>query len=185
MSSKKFQFCNNCGKSGHPYHRCKKPITSVGIIAFRIKDDVRQYLMICRRNSLGYVDFMRGKYPLSNKIYLTNIIYEMTDIEKESLLKNDFPTLWGNLWGDFIGCQYRGEEKISQDKFTRIKYGINDIILEQLIKESKSSWKEPEWGFPKGRRDYQETDLSCALREFQEETGYSKKQLNIIIYIKN
>ena len=23
--------------------------------------------MICRKDSLGYVDFMRGKYPLHNK----------------------------------------------------------------------------------------------------------------------
>ena len=28
-------FCNNCGKQGHLYHRCKKPISSLGIIAFR------------------------------------------------------------------------------------------------------------------------------------------------------
>ena len=94
MSTKKFQFCNNCGKTGHMFHRCKKPITSIGIIVFKIVNGARQYLMICRRNSLGYVDFMRGKYPLSNKIYLKNIIYEMTNEEKQSLLKNEFDDLW-------------------------------------------------------------------------------------------
>ena len=87
---KTYQFCNNCGKQGHMFHRCKKPITSIGIIIFRIINGERQYLTICRRNSLGYVDFMRGKYPLSNKIYLKNIIYEMTNDEKQSLLKNEF-----------------------------------------------------------------------------------------------
>ena len=30
--------------------------------------------MICRKDSLGYVDFMRGKYPIFNKSYITNII---------------------------------------------------------------------------------------------------------------
>ena len=39
---------------------------------------------------------------------------------------------------------------------------------------------EPEWGFAKGRRNYQEKDINCALREFQEETGYSKNSINII-----
>ena len=27
-------FCTNCGKNGHLYHSCKKPITSSGIICF-------------------------------------------------------------------------------------------------------------------------------------------------------
>ena len=30
---------------------------------------------------------------------------------------------------------------------------------------------EPEWGFPKGRRNYNENDLICAIREVHEETG--------------
>ena len=179
-------FCNNCGKQGHMFHRCKKPITSIGIIVFRIANGVRQYLMICRRNSLGYVDFMRGKYPLSNKIYLENIVYEMTDDEKKSLLTTDFDTLWKDLWGDFIGCQYRGEERMSKEKFKRINQGTmqfengEQIILNELIQESKSSWKYPEWGFPKGRRNYQENDLTCAFREFEEETGFSRGQLNLL-----
>ena len=52
--------------------------------------------------------------------------------------------------------------------------------LLDLINNSKTKWKTPEWGFPKGRRNYQENDLACALREFQEETGYIKDQLDII-----
>ena len=36
MSSRTtYQFCNNCGKQGHLYNQCKKPIISSGIIAFR------------------------------------------------------------------------------------------------------------------------------------------------------
>ena len=51
-------FCTNCGKNGHLYHSCKKPITSSGIICFRKnKDNKFEYLMICRKDSLGYVDF--------------------------------------------------------------------------------------------------------------------------------
>jgi 8-oxo-dGTP pyrophosphatase MutT (NUDIX family) len=41
-------------------------------------------------------------------------------------------------------------------------------------------WTETEWEFPKGRRDYKERDLDCALREFEEETGISKSNLHII-----
>ena len=51
-----------------------------------------------------------------------------------------------------------------------------------MINESnyKFCYEEPEWGFPKGRRNYQEKDLICALREFHEETGYDKSQIKII-----
>ena len=33
--SKLYKFCNNCGKQGHIFNQCKRPITSSGIIAFR------------------------------------------------------------------------------------------------------------------------------------------------------
>ena len=173
-------FCNNCGKQGHLFHRCKKPISSIGIIAFRKSqryDNKFEYLMICRKDSLGYVDFMRGKYPLHSEFYIQNIIDEMTNNEKQDLLKYNFKTLWNNLWGNFVGCQYRGEEKVSSEKFQKMKLGGS---LSDLIDNSKTSWEAPEWGFPKGRRNYQENDLACALREFQEETGYIKDQLDII-----
>lgn len=45
---------------------------------------------------------------------------------------------------------------------------------------TSSVWEEPEWGFPKGRKNYQEKDLHCALREFEEETGYSMRYVEII-----
>jgi 8-oxo-dGTP pyrophosphatase MutT (NUDIX family) len=52
--------------------------------------------------------------------------------------------------------------------------------------DKQSSWLETEWGFPKGRRNHKESDYDCALREFNEETGYNVKYLqnlqNIIPY---
>ena len=38
----------------------------------------------------------------------------------------------------------------------------------------------PNGGFPKGRRNYQEKDIYCAIREFTEETGFDGSALNII-----
>ena len=181
---KEYNFCNNCGKHGHLFHQCKNPITSIGIIVFNNDEPITQYLMIRRKDSLGYVDFMRGKYPLFNKRYLLNIISEMTNSEKESLLNNDFDVLWNKLWGEYIGIQYRGEEKISREKFNSLKMGItlanDDYNLESLISMCTTQWTEPEWGFAKGRRNYQEKDLTCALREFEEETGCNKNSLKLI-----
>lgn len=178
-------FCNNCGNKGHIFYHCKQPITSVGIIVFRNNNlGLREYLLIRRKDSIGYVEFMRGKYNIYSKIYLVNLISEMTMEEKQRILTNDFDTLWRNLWGDDINTQYRGEEKNSRDKFESLKYGVNTnengYSLESLIQESISQWTETEWGFPKGRHNNQEKDLLCALREFEEETGYSRLSINII-----
>lgn len=182
--SKQYNFCNNCGKNGHMFHHCNQPITSIGIIAFRYNNGVVEYLMIRRKDSLGFVDFMRGKYPLHNKNYLMNIINEMTNEEKVRLTTMTFDELWSHLWGDNIGIQYRGEEKVSRDKFRTLKEGIktnnNYYTLESLISDSTTKWETPEWGYPKGRRNYHEKDLNCALREFEEETGYLRNNLNVI-----
>jgi 8-oxo-dGTP pyrophosphatase MutT (NUDIX family) len=178
-------FCNNCGKQGHLFHQCKNPITSIGIIVYtKNNNNEKEYLMIRRKDSLGYVDFIRGKYPLFNKRYLKNIISEMTNSEKSDILNLEFDILWNKLWGEYIGLQYRSEEKASRDKFNSLKSGINLLNntynLETLIEESKTEWNEPEWGFAKGRRNYQEKDLGCALREFEEETGYSRNSITLI-----
>lgn len=186
MSAKPGQFCNNCGKIGHSYNQCSKPITSLGMVVFKkTTEDCLKYLLICRKDSLGYVEFMRGKYPLYNYDYIQNIINEMTIQEKANLLTKDFPTLWKELWGEYYGVQYRSEEKSARDKFYQIKEGIhlfddNFFNLEQLIQNSNTSWTEPEWGFPKGRRNYNENDLTSALREFGEETGIPKNRISII-----
>ena len=105
-------------------------------------------------------------------------------MKKIKYLRYHLWNLWNYLWGFNIGIQYRGEEKISQEKLSSLKKGIylnnEKYTLETLINESNTNWSEPEWGYPKGRRNYQEKDLNCAIREFEEETGYLRSQLQII-----
>ena len=177
--------CNNCGNIGHQYQHCKYPITSIGLIVYRINEQKKmEYLMILRKDTIGYIEFMRGKYPLHNNKYLLSLISEMTVEEKRRILTNDFSKLWGKLWGDMVGIQYRNEENVSSEKFRLLSQGLNNgntfYSLETLVAETQTNWPEPEWGFPKGRHNYQEKDISCALREFEEETGYSRTKINIL-----
>jgi len=175
--------CNNCGKQGHMFHQCKLPITSYGIITFRSSVEGLQFLMIRRKDSFGYIDFIRGKYSLYNLKQLLNIIDEMSITEKKRILELSFDTLWIEMWGEF-NSQFKGEENISKKKFEMLKEGItlSDKIytLKDIVEMSKTSWKETEWEFPKGRRNQKEKDLDCALREFEEETGISKDKLIVI-----
>lgn len=219
-------YCNNCGKNGHQFYQCKIPITSFGVVAFRInpKNSKYEFLMIRRKDTLGYVDFMRGKYTLQNIHYIMNMLKQMTIDEKNRLRNGDFSDLWRTLWGnEAASTQYKSEESNSREKYNALKTGIiiksskrpntsvcsslqlqeNDeqfftnshehqlYTLDRLIDESMwyKQWTEPEWGFPKGRRNIQEKDYECAIREFSEETGYNSDLLknihNIIPFEEN
>ena len=167
MEQQKY-LCNNCGNYGHLYYNCRKPITSFGIVCYRYNKEI-EYLMVQRKDSLGYVDFLRGKYNDHNVYQLKNIIKEMTLTEKENIINHSYSELWDKLWNK-INDKY---DTKNEDKYNYIK--INHIDLFKDI-----HWIEPEWGFPKGRRNYKEKDLECALREFEEETGYPKKNLLLI-----
>ena len=186
--------CNNCGNRTHNYNQCKLPIISIGGIAFRKnieKNNQIEYLMICRKHTLGYMDFMRGKYSLFNKEHILNLLKEMSLEEKENIVSKDFSLLWNQLWNKSENekndnIQYNTEEFLSFDKITSLKHGIHNnndyYTLKSLLEESNKEaiWQEPEWGFPKGRRNPNENDMDCGLREFLEETGYSINDINII-----
>ena len=54
--SKAYNFCNNCGKTGHAFHQCKHPITSIGIIAVRCKDNILEFKMNPFFNRLYFIN---------------------------------------------------------------------------------------------------------------------------------
>lgn len=177
--------CNNCGKQGHMFHQCKLPITSYGIIAFKCGTEGIEYLMIRRKDSFGYVEFMRGKYSANNLNYIVTIINEMSKDEKHKIVTYSFDRLWSEMWGDTIMInQYKNEELMSRRRFELLRDGvlINDkiITLADMVQMSNTEWNEPEWEFPKGRRNQKEKDLDCALREFEEETGINQNNISII-----
>ena len=190
--NKNTSVCNNCGKQGHMFHQCKLPITSYGIIVFRNTTDNTdsknniEYLMIRRKDSFGYIDFIRGKYSLNNLNQLISMVDEMSLDEKNRLLTLQFDTLWSEMWGEANNgnTQYKIEENSSKKKFEILKEGIliNDKLytLKDIIEMSSTTWRETEWEFPKGRRNQKEKDLDCALREFEEETGIKKTKVCVI-----
>tara|TARA_Y100000992_G_C21274361_1_gene499014 strand:- start:5928 stop:6680 length:753 start_codon:yes stop_codon:yes gene_type:complete len=163
--------CNNCGITGHLFYKCKKPIMSFGIICYRhhpVSHEI-EYLMVRRKDTLGYVDFLRGKYNQHNEFHLKNIIQEMTIHEKECIKKCIYQDLWNKLW---IKTNEKCEKK-NIDKFNFIKEYKMNLFEDQ-------GWDEPEWGFPKGRRNNKENDFDCSIREFEEETGYNASDLTMI-----
>jgi ADP-ribose pyrophosphatase YjhB (NUDIX family) len=163
--------------------KIKKKFNNIDISNY---DNLIEYLLIRRKNSMNYVEFIRGKYDISNIDYLTRSINFITLAEKEMIQNNSFNYLWKSLWGDKNENNIEYQE--SYNKFTAIKNGVyirkNDInlyfTLDKLIKDSTFKFKEPEWGFPKGRRNLREKNIECAKREFEEETSLNSNLINII-----
>lgn len=108
----------------------------------------------------------------------------MTISEKNRIINEEFDKLWNDLWGTSDILKYKNEENASREKFNRLKEGYllmgKTITITHIVEMSSSIWVEPEWGFPKGRRNFQEKDYNCAVREFEEETGYSSKDIENI-----
>jgi 8-oxo-dGTP pyrophosphatase MutT (NUDIX family) len=188
--------CTNCGELGHVYRNCVSPITSYGIIAIKFTttrtdelsllcssnnfiagiestNDVK-FLLIQRKDSLAFVEFVRGKYVIDDDFYIGRLLKGMTKDEQHKLLTLDFDVIWKNVWGD-TNKSHKSNFESSLRKFNEIK-----SKLSRLISENKSQWTEPEWGFPKGRRNPYESDIACAIREFQEETNLQKYQFSIL-----
>lgn len=171
--------CNNCFKYGHQFQNCNLPIQSYGIIAFRYSSNGEiEYLMIRRKDSFSYIDLIRGKYSQINLEQLQDIIDNITCEEKERILNHNYEELRNMLWCNQVTpSNYKSEDAISKKKF---EYLISNNILQKMIKESKTYHTEQEWEFPKGRRNLYEKEIECAIREFEEETGYTRQYLNII-----
>ena len=99
-------------------------------------------------------------------------------------------SLTANAHDDTSNSRFKSEEHVSREKFNQLRTGIYSgyrgtdksfYSLETMIDECTHSWDEPEWGFPKGRRNYNESDIDCALREFYEETGFKNKNISFIV----
>jgi len=129
-------YCKNCGKQGHMMYQCKNPITSYGVIAFRYVENAegkkeRQYLMIRRRNTIGYIDFLRGKYSLYNKKYVKNLIQQMTKTEIDKIINLSFEELWYDLWKEHIG--------VSRDEVADVVESNPSLVGTEAMMEDTTS----------------------------------------------
>lgn len=155
----------------------REPITSIGIIAINKNS---QILMVQRKDSFGYIDFLRGKYDFADEKYIKQLISGMSVAELELLQSStDFSELWDALWssgGTGVSQQYQKDYAEAATKYKEFK---TNAKLCKILAETKG-WAGPEWGFPKGRRQGSESDFATAMREFEEETGISPSKYTFI-----
>ena len=176
----KIQCCRNCGLIGHIYKNCPHPIISFGIICYKIENNEIKYLMIQRKDSLSFMEFIRGKYETNDIEYIKKLLTNMTINERHMILNSKFEDIWNYVW-------YQNETNKNNKEYINSKikfYTLNENnFLRNYITSIKTVYNEQEWGFPKGRRKMKENDIDCAIREFYEETRIQKEDLQIITEI--
>lgn len=172
--------CLNCGIYGHTARVCNFPVTSYGLICFKKIHNEINYIMIQKKDTISYIEFIRGKYDINNLSYLIMLFSNMTYQEKQQLNTHDFKKIWGNLWSNTSNdSKFQKEYNRSLQKFNKIKKGfmlaridgsIQHVDIKYLLSVTPNI-AEQEWEFPKGRRKLHESDIDCSIREFCEEVG--------------
>ncbi len=165
--------CINCFNKGHTFKDCKFPIISYGIICYKIINGEPHYLLVQRRNTIGYIDFIRGNYQ--NVQQLEIIVNEMTYSEKQDILTKPFDELWDTLWMSHDCRAYKNDYRYAKSKFDELD--INNLIMNTI---SETKWLIEEYSIPKGRINTYENIRECAIREFTEETSFSFHEIKLL-----
>ncbi|GAX84492.1 hypothetical protein CEUSTIGMA_g11912.t1 [Chlamydomonas eustigma] len=182
-------------RRGHAYRVCGQPISSYGIICYRRSKgavrEVVEYVMVQRKDSLSYVEFIRGKYNLQNRGYLLRLFGAMTRDERRKLATEAFEDLWHGFWQSDHHRSYMREYEQSRSRYELLRSGyylrapytkaLTPFSLEIALDSTSSSTHEDcEFGFPKGRMNAGETEVQCSLREFEEETGVPSTDIRLV-----
>jgi len=150
-------------------------------------------LMISRKFSLGYIEFVRGRYKpqmIDQTIYLFKQM-KQDEIDRIKLSQDHdkgFDFLWQDVWQDCAKSSFFTREYLdSKYNYEYLRDGGqhgSSIGLDQIVRTVRPEYVIDEWGFPKGRRHRMESAKECAVREFKEETGYTDDDFKLINHIK-
>jgi len=117
--------------------------------------------MVKKKITYSFTNFVLGKYRMSDNV-LNNLFNTMTSTEKNMILVGDLRVLWRMVYSGNANPTYR-----SRTMFKNFM-SIGEKKRRSLMNGTKNI--EYYWEFPKGRKNDDEDDLTCALREFEEET---------------
>jgi hypothetical protein len=111
----------------------------------------------------------------------------MAPFERSMIRDNDFEFCWKFLWKTSGKGRRVLEFEDSKSKFTILKSmtisntdGSEELEIDRIMSKCEGVFYEPEWGFPKGRRNINESDMKTAFREFSEETGIPTESLMLL-----
>lgn len=171
---------------------------------FSMYKEYIKLLLIMRKHTLGYMEFIKGRYSEIIPERIAPLFEQMTPDEMKKIENhsNDFDFLWNDVWTitnpihnnqqpivaettnelstlkhKSLNIKHHNMFKLQDYEFAKEKFKnfqcSSPINVNVLLKTVNPLFLYPEWGFPKGKRAGIESDIICAKREFEEETGYT------------
>jgi ADP-ribose pyrophosphatase YjhB (NUDIX family) len=184
----------------------RKVKKAAGIACCRMRNDVPELIMVQKRFTYAFNSFVMGAYNTTRD--LLDLFNCMTTNEKLDILSANFDILWYRLWleipsehpnrtYDFSTSIESIENTISILKPPTIAVNRYEVYKEKKAKYDKCKSAEHlpslmintknvdlPWSIPKGRYEKGETSLTCAGREFHEETGIHCNSIRFVRDIK-
>ena len=161
---------------------------SFGIAMCSIKNNIFKILMIKKRYTYHFFDFVYGKYPKNNVKKIMYLLNNMTYHEKSLISKMNFGNIWEYIWDT------NPEVNLITQKTSKHKRDLNTFFikktkfysnfgqnfgqkLKKLIYNSVNA--DTIWEIPKGHKKINETDMDASIREFKEETNIKMNQYKL------
>jgi hypothetical protein len=165
---------NGAGISYIPEEVQSKAI-SYGVIASTVIGGLRHFLITKKRNTYEYVALLRGVWHDFSDA--KNLFAKCTKKEQRMLKTCSFDSLWKDLWV-WDGCLQLTCATRARKKFAQFQGRLSKLA-------TMTTCGKCVWEFPKGKKQLGETELECALREFQEETKIPAQELKrpILSYV--
>jgi 8-oxo-dGTP pyrophosphatase MutT (NUDIX family) len=160
------------------------------------KNNRIEILMIKKRFSYQFFNFVYGKYEKNNAAEMLELFNAMSCAEKIDILGLKFENMWYRIWlnkpmkrfdlADLY--QNHSENPIHINKIALYNKKKN-IFEHNFVKNSgkdlkgfinQSSDSNVMWEIPKGGKNPNETNLDAAIREFTEETSIKCDKYKIL-----
>ena len=154
-------------------------VMSYGVACVRKNQNTNCYevLMIKKRYTYAFIEFVRGSYDPYKDHDLTYMFESMTITEKSMIQIRNFNTLWNYCNGEPTKSSDRSVYARALRKYTTLSERGGDIIPRLLANTKNATLL---WEIPKGRPNKKETPLCSAVREFEEETGLNKNEYRVL-----
>lgn len=142
----------------------------------RGSDGIVRLLLVQKRYTYAFFAFVYHKCNMRDDDAVIALLDRMTIEEKLDILSLDFQRMWWRVWlGRGTSAQFLNAHRRFRETFT----GDHGARIQSLVRRSTVCALRL-WEMPKGRKkNANEREMDCAIREFYEETGIPRSAYHI------
>lgn len=154
---------------------------SIGIIICRMQEGRPEVILVKKRFTYAYIEFIHGKYTPPREAdgarRVAELLGRMTREELNDVWSLNFEQMWYRAWP-----RNNSSDDYAKQKAKFMHSFINDDGGEWLHSTIRLIQTKNEllWEVPRGRPQHREKDIDCAVREVREEAGIKKNAYRII-----